>query len=138
MPWPYYRGVLPFCVLLATFCVRPWLLIPVSVLGMLASWRLAFIALNGMEHLLGSPDMPSFGIRALYFAGGGVVGALGVAASAGMCDRGSCRLRPFVIIGLTGALAAAVFAFDRSLGYGFAIWQATVGSIVYCFARRPL
>lgn len=139
--WPYYRGVLPFCILLAAVCVRPLIRIPLAVAGCLLSWRLAFFMMDAMQWFLHSPDDPQFWKRALYWAGPGIVGALGIAAAIGIGSQNIFQCKRFWLIGLVGLLAATIFAVHRpfNLYVGFAVWQAAVGSLIFSTAglRTP-
>ena len=134
--WPYYRGVLPFCVLLAAVCVRPFPLVPIAVIGGLLSWRLAFFTMSAMGALT---DDSSLLTRLLYWAAPGLIGALGLAASAGLGARIIYEPKRFLVIGFIGMLAATLFAAGSSIGLyaGFAIWQTAVGLAIFHFAKMP-
>jgi hypothetical protein len=138
---PFYFGVLPYCLLLACFCVRPFYLIPVSILGYLVSWRVSFVAIDGMQNLLSrafvttAGDVPFF-VRALYWAVPGLVGAIGVAVSTGIGARSLLWWLPILATGCLGAMTAVIFVTQGpvALYIGFALWQAAVGACLYWFS----
>ncbi len=135
--WPFYRGVLPFCVLLAAVKVRPIWLIPISAVGCLLSWRLAFLTMALLGSVLN--DNGSLFMRMLYWAGTGLMGALGLAASIGLGVRHIFRPKYFFGIGIVGMLTALLFTAASSIGLFlcFAAWQAAVGLAIFQFAKIP-
>jgi len=135
--WPFYSGVLPFCILLAAVCVRPFSLIAISAVGCLLSWRLAFFTMTLLGSVLN--DNGSLLMRILYWAGTGLIGAWGVAASVGIGVRIIFQPKRFFAIGGVGMLAAVLFTAGSSIGLylGFAAWQAAVGVAILHVAKLP-
>ena len=135
--WPFYRGVLPFCILLTAVCVRPFQLIPISLIGCLLSWRLAFFTMTVLGSVINGND--SLLIRFLYWAGTGLIGALGVAASVGIGAKTILKPKRFFLIGAAGMLAAVLFTAGSSIGLyiGLAVWQAAIGVVIFHVVKMP-
>jgi len=120
--------VLPFAILAALLCVRPWWLMPLVAILHCAVW-------SGAVRIAESLDSPTYRLNMCV---AGLAGGLGVALATAIGCRKLFRVRPLALLAATGALAAIPFQIgwsDSLMPLNFAIWQAAVGTLLYALAE---
>jgi len=122
-------AALPFAILAALLCVRPWWLMPVVAILHCAVW-------SGAVQIAVALDSPAPQINMCV---AGLAGGLGVALATAIGCRKLFRVRPLLLMAATGAIAAIPFQIggpDSLMPVDFAVWQGAVGTLLYALAEK--